>query len=175
MYILFFILAYMENQENPQQEKRGRGRPRTRPLPDPNAPKKPKGRPRKEPKFEASLNIEIPASKYIKNGYKKSELSETDKINMSENVPSILDRAVKSGFTVTNNPQDIRDIPTGTFVKYITTLNQFRIGGILRSVDSQLRYFTLYNPKLKSSWSVQMKTIKYLMFKTKKKENEDEK
>ena len=29
--------------------KRGRGRPRTRPLPDPNAPKRKRGRPRKEP------------------------------------------------------------------------------------------------------------------------------
>jgi hypothetical protein len=41
-------------------------------------------------------------------------------------------------------------------------------------VDDQLRYFTLYNPKLKSSWSVQIKNVKYLMFKSKKNKEEEE-
>lgn len=161
----------MENPQNP--DKRPRGRPRTRPLPDPNTPKKPRGRPKKELKFEPILNIEIPASKYLKSGFVKSELSQTDNINKSESIPQILERAANTGFTVSTNPQDIATLPNGTFVKYITTLNQFRIGGILRSVDSQLRYFTLYNPKLKSSWSVQIKSIKYLIFKSKKKDDNE--
>jgi hypothetical protein len=149
-----------------------RGRPRTKPLPDPNAPKKPKGRPRKVKPFVPQLNIEIPASKYLKEGFMKKELSEMDKINMTESTQNILERAQKSGFQVVDltkeSPAFIANIPRGTFIKYITTMNQFRIGGILRQVDDKLRYFSLYNPKMKSSWSVQIKNVKYLMFKSKK-------
>ena len=97
---------------------------------------------------------------------------------MNENTQSILERAVKSGFQIRDltkeNPEFIKNIPRGTFIKYITTLNQFRIGGILRQVDDELRYFSLYNPKLKSSWSVQVKNVKYLMFKSKKNVEEGE-
>ena len=152
-----------------------RGRPRKNPAPVEPIVKKPKGRPKK---FKPQLNIEIPASKYVKNGYVKKELSEMDKINQTENSQSILERAVKTGFQVRDlskeDPAFIKKIPYGTFIKYITTLNQFRVGGILRSVDDQLRYFTLYNPKLKSSWSVQIKNVKYLMFKSKKNKEEEE-
>jgi hypothetical protein len=123
------------------------------------------------------LNIEVPASKYLKEGYVKKELSEMDKINMNENTQSILERAHKSGFQIRDltkeSPAFIASIPRGTFIKYITTLNQFRVGGILRQVDDQLRYFSLYNPKLKSSWSVQVKNVKYLMFKSKKNVEEE--
>ena len=156
-----------------------RGRPRTKPLPDPNAPKKMRGRPKKVKPFEAKLNIQIPASKYLKQGFMKKEMSEMDKINMTENTQSILERAQKSGFQIRDltkeSPAFIANIPKGTFIKYITTpLNQFRIGGILRQVDDQLRYFSLYNPKMKSSWSVQIKNVKYLMFKSKKNMDEAE-
>jgi hypothetical protein len=147
------------------QPAKKRGRP---PKAPPEVPvvKKPKGRPRK---FKALLNVEIPASKYLKEGFMKKEISEMDKINMNENTQSILERAHKSGFQIRDltkeSPDFIANIPRGTFIKYITTLNQFRVGGILRQVDDQLRYFSLYNPKLKSSWSVQVKNVKYLMFK----------
>jgi hypothetical protein len=150
-----------------------RGRPRIHPLPTEPIIKKPKGRPRK---FKAELNIEIPASKYLKQGFIKKELSEMDKINMTENTQSILERAQKAGFQIRDltkeNPAFIKNIPLGTYVKYITTMNQYRLGGILRQVDDQLRYFSLYNPKLKSSWSTQIKNVKYLIFKSKK--NNDE-
>jgi hypothetical protein len=152
-----------------------RGRPRKNPAPVEPIVKKPKGRPRK---FKALLNIEVPASKYLKEGFIKKELSEMDKINMNENTQSILERAHKSGFQIRDltkeSPAFIASIPRGTFIKYITTLNQFRVGGILRQVDDQLRYFSLYNPKLKSSWSVQVKNVKYLMFKSKKNVEEEE-
>lgn len=144
---------------------------------EPKEPKR-KGRPPKPKEFKPQLNIEIPISKYIKNGYVKKEISEMDKINMTENVDSILERARNSGFQVRDMTKEdpttgafgtfIQQIPRGTFIKYITTLNQFRVGGILRQVDDQLRYFSLYNPKLKSSWSVQLKNVKFLMFKSKK-------
>ncbi len=162
-----------------EQVIKKRGRPRTKPLPDPNAPKKIRGRPKKVKPFEAKLNIEIPASKYLKQGFMKKEMSEMDKINMTETTQSILERAHKSGFQIRDltkeSPAFIANIPKGTFIKYITTpLNQFRIGGILRQVDDQLRYFSLYNPKMKSSWSVQIKNVKYLMFKSKKNMDEAE-
>ena len=162
-----------------EQVIKKRGRPRTKPLPDPNAPKKIRGRPKKVKPFEAKLNIEIPASKYLKQGFMKKEMSEMDKINMTETTQSILERAQKSGFQIRDltkeSPAFIANIPKGTFIKYITTpLNQFRIGGILRQVDDQLRYFSLYNPKMKSSWSVQIKNVKYLMFKSKKNMDEAE-
>jgi hypothetical protein len=151
-----------------------RGRPRKNPAPTEPIVKKPKGRPKK---FKAQLNIEIPASKYLKQGYVKKELSEMDKINQTENSQSILERAQKTGFQIRDmskeNPEFMKKISYGTFIKYITTLNQFRVGGILRSVDDQLRYFTLYNPKLKSSWSVQIKNVKYLMFKSRKNVEEE--
>ena len=151
-----------------------RGRPRKNPAPVEPIVKKAKGRPKK---FKAQLNIEIPASKYLKQGYMKKELSEMDKINQTENSQSILERAQKTGFQIRDmskeNPEFMKKISYGTFIKYITTLNQFRVGGILRSVDDQLRYFTLYNPKLKSSWSVQIKNVKYLMFKSRKNVEEE--
>jgi hypothetical protein len=151
-----------------------RGRPRKNPAPVEPIVKKAKGRPKK---FKAQLNIEIPASKYLKQGYVKKELSEMDKINQTENSQSILERAQKTGFQIRDmskeNPEFMKKISYGTFIKYITTLNQFRVGGILRSVDDQLRYFTLYNPKLKSSWSVQIKNVKYLMFKSRKNVEEE--
>lgn len=131
--------------------------------------KRSRGRPKK---FVAELNIEIPASKYNKQGFNKQSLSEMDKINMTESTQNILERAHKTGFQIVDltkeSPSFIANIPRGTFIKYITTMNQFRIGGILRQVDDKLRYFSLYNPKMKSSWSVQIPNIKYLMFKSKK-------
>ena len=33
---------------------------------------------------------------------------------------------------------------------------QYRLGGILKSVDPQLRYLRLFNPYAKASWSVQL-------------------
>jgi hypothetical protein len=152
-----------------EETKPKRGRPRKNPAPVEPIVKRPKGRPRK---YKALLNIEIPASKYLKEGFIKKELSEMDKINMNENTQSILERAQKSGFQIRDltkeSPEFLASIPKGTFCKYITTLNQFRVGGILRQVDDQLRYFSLYNPKLRSSWSVQVKNVKYLMFKQSK-------
>jgi hypothetical protein len=159
----------------PEKVHRPRGRPRKNPAPTEPIVKKPKGRPRK---YKALLNIEIPASKYLKEGFIKKELSEMDKINMNENTQSILERAHKSGFQIRDltkeSPEFLASIPKGTFCKYITTLNQFRVGGILRQVDDKLRYFSLYNPKLKSSWSVQVKNVKYLMFKQSKKNLEQD-
>lgn len=155
--------------EAPAPKKRGRPRKNAE---VPAVPKRPRGRPKKVKPFEAQLNIEIPASKYLKEGFMKKDLSEMDKINLTETIPSIIERAQKTGFQVRDltkeSPAFIANIPRGTFIKYITTLNQFRIGGILRQVDDQLRYFSLYNPKMKSSWSVQIKNVKYLMFKSKK-------
>ena len=95
-----------------------------------------------------------------------------DEINMNEKMEDIVARAKKSGFQIrdmrTEDPAFIKNIKPGTFVKYITTMNQFRIGGILRQVDDQLRYFSLYNPKIRNSWSVQIPNVKILMFKSKK-------
>lgn len=167
-------LAEPEPEPPAEPAKAKRGRPRKNPAPAEPIVKKPKGRPKK---FKPQLNIEIPASKYLKEGYVKKELSEMDKINQTENTQTILERAHKSGFQIHDlskeDPAFMKKIPYGTFIKYITTLNQFRVGGILRSVDEQLRYFTLFNPKLKSSWSVQIKNVKYIMIKTRKNINEE--
>jgi hypothetical protein len=152
-----------------------RGRPRKNPLPEAPIVKKPRGRPKV---FKPQLNIEIPESKYIKNGYTKTGVSQMDEINMNEKMEDILTRAKKTGFQIRDmrneDPAFIKNIPRGTFIKYITTLNQFRIGGILRQVDDQLRYFSLYNPKIRNSWSVQIPNVKILMFKSKKDVDEEE-
>lgn len=60
-------------------EKRGRGRPRTRPLPDPNAPKRGRGRPKKVREAQQSLSI---LKKQVKETLQKIEsLSESQRNN----------------------------------------------------------------------------------------------
>jgi transposase len=50
----------VEKQEHSTQEKRQRGRPRTRPLPDPTQPKRPRGRPRKPVLAKSITSIATP-------------------------------------------------------------------------------------------------------------------
>jgi hypothetical protein len=52
-----------------------------------------------------------------------------------------------------------------TWIKYYNRVTkQFRVGGLLMKVDPELRFITLVNTGIKSSWSVQLKTNENIIF-----------
>lgn len=52
-----------------------------------------------------------------------------------------------------------------TWIKYYNHVTkQFRVGGLLMKVDSELRFITLVNTGIKKSWSVQLQTNENVIF-----------
>ena len=90
------------------------------------------------------------SSSYISGEYKRPEVTIQDKISSD---PELLQQKLK-GF-VQIFPEHYKDIECGIWIKYLSSENKYRSGGVLK-VNKAPKYFILRSPYLKKSWSINL-------------------
>lgn len=101
--------------------------------------------------------------------YEYDKNIKTHNEQLSENVDKTIKSWLDEGYIMINDIDDIKEIPLGTYVRYLLKNGQVRKGGYLSDKDNDGKYMMLLNKINGVKWSVQYENLKSVFIKKPKK------